>query len=114
MTLGWFGVGGVVSGDGKPNHHHHHHQHSAAAFSPPGSNALASAGIGGVGGFGRRQGHALRLFGGHATLDEEGEERSSPRRPRTSCTFSSSTTRRRSAWPCIITFSKRPAAALAA
>ena len=71
VTLGWFGVGGVVSGDGNLNHHHHHH--TGGAYSPPGSNALASAGIGGVGGFGLAK-DALRLFGGHATLDEEGEE----------------------------------------
>ena len=76
VTLGWFGVGGVVSGDGNPNHHHHHHQnqhHQQHYHSPPGSNALASAGLGGVGGFGLAK-DAPRLFGGQATLDEEGEE----------------------------------------
>ena len=75
VTLGWFGVGGVVSGDGNPNHmaHHHHHHHTGGACSPPGSNALASVGVGGVGGYGLAK-DALRLFGGHATLDEEGEE----------------------------------------
>ena len=68
VTLGWFGVGGVVSGDGNPNHHH------GNPNSPPGSNALASAGLGGFGGFGVAK-DAPRLFGLYrATADEEGEE----------------------------------------